>query len=630
MVCIESTMEKIARVYSNNTGVKILIGDGFKTDAQSRIWIPPISDQADPWIRFETEVGVYHEIGHVLHTDHTNAPKNRTIFSVFNALEDTRIEKKMIENWPGIKNKQAKFLSEYTKKSINDRFSNPNVSVIKKILDLTYLKAKELQLKEDFNINLPKDVQDIYDKTIAPLIPEIINADTQDDIRDMTAKVIKAIKKLIEEEKQNQKENQKNPSQKGSSQKSNQKDSQDSDQDDSDQDDSDQDSQDGSGQGSDQDDSDQDSDGSGQGSDQDNSDQDSDGSSQGSDKGSDQDSNQGDSDQDGSGSDQDNDQEPTDDLLKQLEKEMEDETEASTLGDDIASDINKYADVHILYREDNDLKDQVIPRKEIYGWQDRVKIYENLGKKYTGYTGSKLRMLFISEHAPRWYRNQKSGKLDLKKIWNDQSNCVFKKRSSYTKEDAAVSLIIDNSGSMSGEKSIISSAILMALAVELDRLRIPFETSGFTSYENLDYTKNSIGIRTAPVVINMVKSFEEPFRRVRHRFVWPDYTNVTVELPCIKLAANRLAQRKETKKVLFILTDGETYGGGHTNLNIALRDATKEYIQKISRAGIHVVGFGIENDSMEYYCPDFISVNNLDVFAKEFFSKLMKFLTKGV
>jgi cobalamin biosynthesis protein CobT len=262
------------------------------------------------------------------------------------------------------------------------------------------------------------------------------------------------------------------------------------------------------------------------------------------------------------------------------------------------------------------------------GWRDEIAKYEADGKRITAYVGNKFRSLFISEQARVWMRNLRSGRLDTKKLWNDDSESIFRKKTEGRREDAAVSLIIDNSGSMyvnGSNKYLIASSLLVSLANELDRVRVPFECVGFTSNSNEDYAKNNLGIRTAPIHLNVIKMFNESYRRSKYRFVWPPRNSMTVELDCLKYAVNRLLQRKETKKAIFVLCDGQIDSSSRT-LNDSLARAQKEYVKRLEKAGIFVVGFGIKDSSVADYYSNHIIVNDLDEFARKFFKELSHIL----
>jgi nitric oxide reductase activation protein len=144
---------------------------------------------------------------------------------------------------------------------------------------------------------------------------------------------------------------------------------------------------------------------------------------------------------------------------------------------------------------------------------------------------------------------------------------------------------------------------------------------GFTSYQEPINDE----IRRSPCRLILMKDFNEPYRVVRHRFAWPKSSSLTAEFPAIRFGAQKLAMRKETKRVLFVLTDGHTETGS-AELDVAMRAAMKEYIQRLIKAGMKVVGVGILDDSLAEYIPDFIHVSDLSVFASQFYTKLSQLI----
>jgi cobalamin biosynthesis protein CobT len=241
----------------------------------------------------------------------------------------------------------------------------------------------------------------------------------------------------------------------------------------------------------------------------------------------------------------------------------------------------------------------------------------------TGYIGRKMKTLFISEKAPHWRTNLRTGKIDCRKLHRLSRGSleVCKQKGEHTYEDSAVWLVIDNSGSMKGVKASIAYAILACMASDLDKLRIPFGAVGFTSYQEPVNDE----VRRSPCRLTLMKDFSEPYRVIRHRFVEPKSSSLTAEFPAIKFGAQKLAMRRESKRILFILTDGSTETGS-AELDIAMRAAMKEYVQRLIKAGMKVVGVGILDDSLEEYIPDFIHVDDLSVFANQFYTKLSQLI----
>lgn len=269
------------------------------------------------------------------------------------------------------------------------------------------------------------------------------------------------------------------------------------------------------------------------------------------------------------------------------------------------------------------------------GWETEVSRFEQEGREITGYVGAKLRTLFISERAPYWQTNLETGKLDtrkLSKIITCGSSAVFRRRVQGIREDSAVSLIVDHSGSMGGpsphdlmyNKAEIASALVCAIAEQLENLRIAFEVIGYQAYTD-EGDDDHPGMRTKPVVIELIKTWEESYRRVRQNFAWPSGPGENNELPVIQFAARRLWERKETKKIMMIFSDGVVAFGDGLLQKLTIQ-ACKEYVARMERAGIKVVGFGILDDSIKQYCSRTISVNNLKMLAGSFYKELQQIL----
>ncbi len=624
---IETKMEIFAKVYAKNMDVNVFIGSKFCTDGNN-IWIPPIRDQDDEWIRLDVEMGVYHETGHVATKDVKKMPhKDKTRHSIANAVRDVCVEKYMEDKYPGIKRKFMDFLPQYAEKNTNPAMFNDSFTVFKKLMWALYYRGREVQLGIDTGLRLPDELEEIFQDRLDQFVKEVAEHNTVKESLDLTERIFEALN-MDEEEQNKQKQEEQKKNQKNDPGKNNDQSGQNSpSQDPGDDDDSE------PQEPGDQDDEPQDP--SDKSDDDDNNDDDDNGKSK-SNK-SDEDGDEDDSTSASTNKGNEDEDEPAEPLseeakekLKQLQEEMENGAEHGGIGEDIANEINEYADTTVLYREKNGLKENISFIPETYNWRTEVSNYEKEGRRMTGYLGRKMKNLFISERAPRWTKNLRSGRLDtnkLTKLLNHGSLDVCKRRTEHIFEDSAVYLIGDNSGSMRhrSNKYLIAQSILTSVASDLDKLRIPFEAIGFTTRSNEHSSTASLGIRSVPIDINIIKLFDEPYRRVKYRFIWPHVNNYTAELPAIKYAVRRLLERRETKKVLFVFSDGETCTMNST-LDAAMHEATIEYIKRVKRAGIKVVLVGIEASYMLSYCPDAIIVNDLDKFAAQFYGRLMKIL----
>jgi cobalamin biosynthesis protein CobT len=651
LIPIESKMEVFARTYSRDTNVEVRIGSSACTDGKT-ILVPPIPDQADPYLRLTTEMFTYHETGHVMTKDFTAViDLNKLSYAkgdILNWVRDVVVEHTMETKYPGMKSKWTEFLTRFLQEKTNKEMASKGTPVIRKLMVTFYARCREKQLGADLGLIVPKTIQELFNAKLAKFIdPALAHHKVEDSVK-LAEEIYDAIKNEEPPKPKEQKQNGKGKSSKGpknpdeSSGSSGESEEEIGDKDPS----GDGDDKDPSDSSDEESDSDKDTGSGGEESDQgDTEPEDSDsadgegskgnnkstpGSEEGSEElsdsepGSDSKSGTGEHAEDGDGDDEiDPLSNKAKEALKQAREEMEKDTQTETIMEDAAEQVNQWASTNHLYRED--VKDVVIKTDPRTAWDVEVAGYEEEGRKLTGYSGQRMKVLFVSEKAPRWQSNLRSGRLDTKKLHRlpvgSQDVCRRKMEGVY--EDSAVWLVIDNSSSMNDKKDI-AQPLLTSLAYDLDKMRIPFGAVGFTICSDCSTAANN-GIRTQPCYLNLMKDFDEPYRKIRHRFVWPAFTNMTAELPAIKFGAYKLAERRETKKVLFIITDGGTCTGS-TVLNSAMRNATKEFIERLLKAGVKVVGIGIQSTDMQYYCPDFIHVQELDKFALEFYSKLTKLI----
>jgi len=642
MLNIESKMEGFARTYARDTGIHIKMGANFCTDGKT-IYIVPVTDQHDPWIRFMTEVICYHETGH-LKTGDVAAFKSITDATkrhIFNVVRDVVVENVMETEYKGLKDKWVEFLTKFMKKNnYNDQ------PALQAVLGMLYLKGREQLLGINLGVKLAPALQEIFDKRLAKFVDPICNHTDIKTSLSLTEEIYDAIKEEAAPKPQpqpDQSKGQPQPDDQGaggddqdasdSSGESGSDEGDESEEGVSDQvspdvhDDTDGGTEEGGGSESDDDVPDGEDNGVGSGGsdegDEDDEPGTGDGKSEQSGVGDDGDA-PVDGDEGGNGaggglSDE------AEEALKEVQEQADEQGDKETLTEQAVKQINKYASTHHVYRTEAGLKEKFYKQDPWKGWETIVARHETEGRQMVGILGGKLKRLFISERAPIKVHNLRSGKLDVRKLYKLRTGArdICWRKTTGTFEDAAVYEVIDNSSSMrDGEKDRIAQGILTAVSNDLDKLRIPFGAVGFTS----DGEGGMDGVRRVPCYLNQIKGFEEPYRRVRHRFVWPTKSNGTVELPAIQYAAQQLALRRETKKVLFILTDGET-GSGNDVLDSALRVATKEFIDRLIRAGVKVVGIGIVDEHIADYCTDFIHVRDLSKFASEFYQKLTKLLT---
>lgn len=250
--------------------------------------------------------------------------------------------------------------------------------------------------------------------------------------------------------------------------------------------------------------------------------------------------------------------------------------------------------------------------------------FEEETKQASNYLAKDLRRL-LEERRRRYYiGGYKSGKMNAKSLYSVRcgNDRIFKKKNEVRDINSAVSLVIDLSGSMQGEKVYIAMQSAYALAMVLEQLKVPYEIVGFSTsnpnrammqaYEEFvkglnEDTKSKIINDGSPETIWVFKGFEESF----------DYTAKSAILAAagsgvgmaqnedskhVKLALERLRARSEPVKALFVFSDGSPSFCGNSVRNSANQLRYLAHNAKTAY-GVDVYGIGIATDSVANYYP---------------------------
>ena len=194
----------------------------------------------------------------------------------------------------------------------------------------------------------------------------------------------------------------------------------------------------------------------------------------------------------------------------------------------------------------------------------------------------------------------KHGKLDQARLARivvqapGYSDRVFKNKIQSTALDAAVSILIDMSGSMSGDKALYATGAAVLMNKVFQVLQLPLEISGFTDCcleetVPLQYIYKPFS--------NLFLSKEELISRIgassRCMTGNPDGENILYSY-------NSLLKRKEKKRLLIVMSDGQPAATKRTS---GLGRFTKQIIEEIeARKQVEIYGLGLCTYSVkEYY-----------------------------
>lgn len=219
-----------------------------------------------------------------------------------------------------------------------------------------------------------------------------------------------------------------------------------------------------------------------------------------------------------------------------------------------------------------------------------------------------LREIFVQRRAQKWQGGFKAGKrIDIKKRMQEKAlkissieSKAWQKRELPHEKDYAISLLVDLSGSMRGQKIRETFKAAIVLAEVLNRLSINTEILGFNN-----------------------KLYEyQPFGQDMNQNVREHMGNMLQEVSseaaaynddgwAVQQASERLARQKTAEKFLFVLSDGlPEESSGHPRSQYELEKVIKEITENTNQRLIGL-GVGQGTEHVERYYPN--SIANIDI-----------------
>ena len=219
----------------------------------------------------------------------------------------------------------------------------------------------------------------------------------------------------------------------------------------------------------------------------------------------------------------------------------------------------------------------------------------------------------------------KKGKLDQSRLSRicfkapGFSERIFKNKIENKVLDAAITVLVDMSGSMSGDKAFYALASTLLVNEVCSTLNIPVEILGFTDGPTFE--------GYAPVMFiykgfNDLKMDEDHLKNYfalssNHMIGNPDGENIL-------WAHDRLIRRKEKKKILVVMSDGSpaaSKGGSD------ISGFTHKVIQEIEKSKVvDIYGLGLCSEAVEYYYKSHSVVKQTDQIP----SKLLELIERKI
>jgi hypothetical protein len=219
-----------------------------------------------------------------------------------------------------------------------------------------------------------------------------------------------------------------------------------------------------------------------------------------------------------------------------------------------------------------------------------------------------IRRLLQSLARVRWRPEKLHGRLDKRNLsrvamprvgdgtWN---RSIFKQRDPVFTLDAAVTLLVDTSGSMAGDKYAAAANASTALYQLFSRsLRVPTEVIGFT-------TGHHSGPGGHHPAYFVHKAFAE--RIVRPDMIYgrmlatAQYMSGNADGDAVMYALSRIERRRESRRIIVVLSDGSPTESYSCDADSALQQAIATARKT---RGVEVYGIGIMDTNVRrYYSP---------------------------
>jgi cobaltochelatase CobT len=234
---------------------------------------------------------------------------------------------------------------------------------------------------------------------------------------------------------------------------------------------------------------------------------------------------------------------------------------------------------------------------------------------------SQLQRRLMARQTRSWTFDLEDGLIDASRldrvVVNPGFADAYKQEEESTFRDTAVTLLLDNSGSMRGKSIEIACVVSDMIAAALEQCGVTTEVLGFTTstwkggHSAADWAR--AGRPENPGRLNdllhiVYKGADETLRRVRNNLcvmLSNDLLKENVDGEALHWAAKRLGQRSEGRKVLIVISDGAPVDQAtlENNGDPQLLDRhNREVIAGIEREGrIQLAAIGIKHEVQHYY-----------------------------
>ncbi|MGX7002134.1 cobaltochelatase CobT-related protein [Caballeronia sp. KNU42] len=262
-----------------------------------------------------------------------------------------------------------------------------------------------------------------------------------------------------------------------------------------------------------------------------------------------------------------------------------------------------------------------------------------LARAETAPLTARLERALKADEQTHWKREQERGEIDrpalAKLVVSPGYRTPFRVKRTTEGRDAAVTLLIDRSGSMAGAKIALARLCAAALCDALMQLSFKCEVLGYSSVESPEMRALYEQKLAEGVDLNRFnRRVERLDLQIYKRFGSNNPAGLSAidcghENPdgeALTWAAGRLAALRAGRRILMVLSDGyPATGDGHP---VILRTDLRARIDEIESSGIELIGIGLLDDAVEKFYAHNIVVRKLDELPTMAFTVLSQLLLR--
>ncbi|KND55819.1 Aerobic cobaltochelatase CobT subunit [Candidatus Burkholderia verschuerenii] len=257
----------------------------------------------------------------------------------------------------------------------------------------------------------------------------------------------------------------------------------------------------------------------------------------------------------------------------------------------------------------------------------------SLARAETASLKAKLERALRADEHTHWRREQERGELDRHALprlaISPGYRTPFRVKRVAKGRDAAVSILIDRSGSMTGKKIELARLCAAALADALMQLAFDCEVLGYSSIESPEMRAAYDAALADGTPMRRFNRFVERLDLTVYKRFDSNALDGLVAIECghenpdgeaLAWAADRLTMHRAKRRILMVLSDGyPATGDGHPTV---LRNDLHERVRDIAQKGIELIGVGVLDDAVEQFYPTSIVVRALHELPAQAFAVL--------